>query len=517
MSAAPSLAGRAAAAVLLMVGFYGLALTIVGVLVAIPVAEVVYARRLEPRIAFFCLVGAFAVLRGIIPRRDRFEPPGPELTRDQHPRLFAMVEEVARATQQPMPAQVYLVPEVTAWVAQRGGVMGFGSHRVMGLGLPLLAALSVDELRAVIAHEFGHYHGGDVALGPWIYKTRAAIARTLESLARYFSPLIKPFTWYGLGFLRITHAISRRQEFAADALAARVVGAAPLATGLRTIHGIAGAFAPYWFREVVPVLQHGFRPPIAAGFTQFLAAQSVAPTISAAIAEGMSPGKVDPYDTHPPLRDRVAALGALNAAAIPEASDEGPRAITLLEGVDELEARLVASVSEDKAAEPVAAISWAEAGPRVWPAIWRDRLDAEGARLAGITPAHIPGLLADLPEAAARLRYAPNRLAAEDGQWNRNVLSLLWSALGVALVDRGWTVSAPPGGSTVFSRDGESITPLVDLTALANGEMQAAEWEAMWRKLGLLDLDLGTLRAGAVSTLRAAAQGLTARAQARSD
>jgi hypothetical protein len=39
-SSAPSLAGRATAAVLLMVGFYALALAIVGTLVAIPVAEI---------------------------------------------------------------------------------------------------------------------------------------------------------------------------------------------------------------------------------------------------------------------------------------------------------------------------------------------------------------------------------------------------------------------------------------------------------------------------------------------
>jgi heat shock protein HtpX len=151
MSSAPSLVGRAAAAVLLMVGFYAFALTIVGTLVAILVLEVVYAERLEPHIAFFSLVGALAVLRGIIPRRDRFQPPGPELTREQHPQLFAIIEGVTRATQQAMPVSVYLIPEVNAWVAQRGGVMGFGSHRVMGLGLPLLQALSVDELRAVIA------------------------------------------------------------------------------------------------------------------------------------------------------------------------------------------------------------------------------------------------------------------------------------------------------------------------------------------------------------------------------
>jgi heat shock protein HtpX len=42
----------------------------------------------------------------------------------RHPQLFAEIDGVARATGQAMPADVYLVPDVNAWVAQRGGMMG---------------------------------------------------------------------------------------------------------------------------------------------------------------------------------------------------------------------------------------------------------------------------------------------------------------------------------------------------------------------------------------------------------
>src|SRR6185437_11012238 len=97
---------------------------------------------------------------------------------------------------------VFLMPDVNAWVAQRGGVMGFGSHRVMALGMPLMALLTVPEFRAVIAHEFGHYHGGDTRLGPWIYKTRSAIGRTLRELGRRNSWLVAIFRCYGDMFLK---------------------------------------------------------------------------------------------------------------------------------------------------------------------------------------------------------------------------------------------------------------------------------------------------------------------------
>src|SRR5262249_22697633 len=154
--AAPSLAARAALAVLLMIGFYALALGVIGALVWVPYAEVHYTNRIQARLTLFCLIGAFLIAKAIVPRRDRFQPPGPRLLPPPHPRLFAVLEGIARAAGQEMPAEVYLVGDVNAWVSQRGGVMGVGSRRVMGLGLPLLQAVRVSELRAIVAHEFGH-------------------------------------------------------------------------------------------------------------------------------------------------------------------------------------------------------------------------------------------------------------------------------------------------------------------------------------------------------------------------
>src|SRR3954467_3325548 len=196
-----------------------------------------------------------------------------------------------------MPAEVAVVREMNAFVTQRGGVMGFGSRRVMGLGLALLQALDVSQLEAVLAHEFGHYHGGDVKLGPWIYKTRGAIVRTVMALAARGSHLLhKPFEWYGKVFLRVTQAISRQQELAADALAARVVGAEPLAAGLKLVHGGALGFELYWHEDVVPALEAGFQPPLLAGFARFLQAPRAREVMERSVAAAMAEAKGDPYD-----------------------------------------------------------------------------------------------------------------------------------------------------------------------------------------------------------------------------
>ena len=484
-SGSPSLFGRAIAAILLMIGFYALALIVIGALLAVPLAEFRFLDRIEFRLSAFCVIGALAILRGILPRRDRFEAPGPVLTPAEQPRLFATLEEVARATEQPMPKEVYLVPVVNAFVTKRGGVMGFGSRRVMGLGLPLLQRLSVDETRAVIAHEFGHYHGGDTALGPWIYKTRAAIGRTLEELSRHSSVLMKPFSWYGLGFLRITHAISRKQEYAADALAARTVGAAPLATGLATIHGVAAAFVPYWMTEVAPVLEHGFRPPIGAGFSQFLERPEIASQVSAAIAHDLETGTSDPYDTHPPLRDRLAALGNPTSVA-----DDGQRAITLLENEDAVEAKLLAFLRR-KTGAPLQAIEWKEVSNRVWATIWRNKARVGADRLRGLTPAKLPGLASDLAGAAVQFGFSPDRSTADARGGSHNALELLCCAVAILLLDRGWSVSALPGETPTFACEGRVVTPFADLAHIAEGKLTAGEWERSWADIGLLHEDLG--------------------------
>src|SRR4030095_10177304 len=106
---------------------------------------------------------------------------------------------------------------------------------IMILGLPLIAVLNVSELRGVIAHEFGHYAGGETKLAPLIYRTRDAIGRTVFGLSNSqgFQKLLSfPFLWYRLLYLRATQAVSRRQELDADRMAARVAGGTSMESGL---------------------------------------------------------------------------------------------------------------------------------------------------------------------------------------------------------------------------------------------------------------------------------------------
>lgn len=428
-----SIALRAALAVALLVGFYVLALGIAGGLLYLPYAEWVYAHRIHPKLLFIGVAGAGAIMWGILPRSEAFTPPGPELAPKQHPRLFSVVNELATATGQEPPREVYLVPDVNAFVASRGGVMGFGGHRIMGLGLPLLQVLTIPELRAVLAHEFGHYHGGDVGIGPLIYQTRSAIGRTIGSLGDD-SFLRYPFLWYGKTFLRVSHAVSRHQERTADALAAKVVGAAPLARALEKVAGAAGAFGPY-FGELVTALQGGCRPPIAQGFAMFVSAPDIVDAVAKLVDERRTE-PADPFDTHPPLGERLTLLGN------PTGSDPDTRlAITLLDDLPAVEAALARSLAPE--GRPLRAVGWEEVGMVVNVERWRLLAKEHPAAFASITWDNAPGMVRSPAQLLSKLNLPGLPDDPDARQGAANFVVMAWA--GLQLVDAGWTVQNLPG------------------------------------------------------------------------
>lgn len=481
-----SIALRAVLAVVLMIGFYLLAIGIAAGLLYIPYAEWVYAGRLHIKIALVCVLAALAILSALLPRFDRFDPPGPRLKPEDHPDLFNELEGVAKAMNQSMPAEVYLAPDVNAWVAQRGGLMGFGSRRVMGLGLPLMRILTRSQFRAVLAHEFGHYHSGDTKLGPWIYKTRGMIGRTLESLGEG-SVVQWPFLWYGKLFLRITHAVSRRQEFVADELAARAIGSQALIGGLRTVHGAGPAFGAYWMQECAPVLEAGYRPPLAQGFQRFVESGDIAKAINKNLEEEIRTGKADPYDTHPPLRQRIAAVEHLPPGD--HGNTDAP-AITLLKDLPATEQRLVESLTKSIHAYKLKPIEWENVCTEVYLPQWKTLIAANHEALEGLTPEALPQVAADLDTFSRRVRGAGGERPSP-GEGKGLAEAVVGAALSVLLAGRGAKVIGLPGEAVAVKIWDRTIEPFSTLRSLAEGKLGESEWRRLCIELGINGTSLG--------------------------
>jgi heat shock protein HtpX len=479
---------RALLALMLMIGFYALSLAVVVALLWIAWFVVADGHYGAFKLAIGALGAAAIVLTAILPRRDRFEVPGPRLTAAEHPQLFQLIREVSEATGEAAPSEVYLVNDANAAVAQRGGVMGLGSRRVMLLGLPLLQTFTVSQLRAVLAHELGHFHGGDTMLGPWIYVTSAAIGRAIHKLSATSSPLRKPFEWYGVLFLRVTQAIRRRQELAADQLAARVAGATPLVEALERSRTASMAFGIYWRREVVPVLDAGYQPPIAAGFQHFIAAKGEAVS---ALADGtLAEDRSDPYDSHPSLSERSRAVeGMPGAVGIPDERS----ALDLLGVIAASERSMLAAAIGIEVVEALKPVAWEAVGEVVHRKRLLERCARYGADLAGrcadvpATPEALTALgrsVLSLEMPSEALDRVPGVVLIEIGK------GLVGAAVAAVLIRLGWEVISLPGEAIALVRGAQRFPLFAEYEELIDGTRTRSAWIERCAEVGIGDAPL---------------------------
>lgn len=510
-SRATSMTARAVFAVGLLVLFYVLALAAVyglgraGIYLVASLFKMNQASRVTGVLAAGCLLAAGVVLWSILPRPDRFRAPGPRLDEADHPALFAEIRRLGEAAGQSLPQHVYLLPEVNAFVAERGGFMGLGAKRVMGIGLPLFELLTISQLRSVIAHEFGHFHSGDTRLSPWIHKTRAAVGRTINNLGQatvgqsleiakgglsvglavggvsaILMGVQKPFLLFGKAFMRVTQALSRRQEYTADAVAARIAGPEALAGGLEATAVGAQAFQAF-VRELVPWWQAGLRPPLLEGFRRFLLQPDISAQLEGCLAAALKETKQDPYDSHPVLPERLAALRAL-----PSTTEVDTRpAASLLGSLEAAEAALLQGLLPGEALAPVA---WSQAVNRLLLPHWQDSARSAARAFGRVVLLDVPREQTALR--SALLREAPHATLPDDSvlDWAATCLA---GAIAEQLVARGFLGEMEFGQSVrLVSEAGVVVEPFAEVRAWLSGKTEHAEWQARCESLGLAHVRL---------------------------
>lgn len=199
-----------------------------------------------------------------------------------------------------------------------------------------------------------------------------------------------------------------------------------------------------------------------------------------------------PYDTHPPLRDRLAALGDDGA----DAPEEGaPRAITLLDDVATLEVSAVAHITGAPlpVVRKLAPFAWDALGTQLVLPRWRAKVQEHAAVLAGTTPEQLAAKATRLEEVGQRFGRRDKVKALSPTGARRAALVAYGAALGSALAHAGWTVQAEPGGRPRLVRDGESLDPAELLEQLEAGALTAKTWSMTCAKAGIAGADLGAL------------------------
>src|SRR5256714_371095 len=214
------------------------------------------------------------------------------VTREQVPRLYAVMERLAAKASLPVP-KLYVIPEAApnAFATGRNP-----SHASVAVTEGLLQLMNDDELEGVIAHELSHVRNYDILI--------TSIAATLAGAITFMARM---GFWFGYGgrdddregggmsailmmilgplaaFL-LQLGISRQREYSADATGARMVG------------------QPYGLISALQKL---------GAYNKRIPTTALSPTTSAlCIVKPMFGGQTLSalFSTHPPLDDRIAAL-----------------------------------------------------------------------------------------------------------------------------------------------------------------------------------------------------------------
>ena len=181
-----------------------------------------------------------------------------EITKEQEPQLFELIQEIVDTVKTDFPKKVYLSSDVNASVFYDSNFwsMFLPIKKNLQIGIGLVNSVSDIELKAILAHEFGHFSQRSMKVGSYVYNVNQIIFNMLyendsyNSLVQswgnvngYFSffvnlavKMVQGIQWvlkqvYGVINLNYM-GMSREMEFHADEVAAHVAGSLPLITSL---------------------------------------------------------------------------------------------------------------------------------------------------------------------------------------------------------------------------------------------------------------------------------------------
>lgn len=184
-----------------------------------------------------------------------------ELRPAEQPELFAFLHRLADEAGAPRPHKVYLSAQVNAGVFYDLSLLNLllPSRKNLDIGLGLVNVLNLGELKAVLAHEFGHFAQRTMAVGRWVYIAQQIAAHivgkrdALDKLLATLSRIDLRVAWIGWGLSLIVwsirslveiafrgvvlaqRALSREMEYQADLVAASLTGSDALVHALHKL------------------------------------------------------------------------------------------------------------------------------------------------------------------------------------------------------------------------------------------------------------------------------------------
>ena len=175
-----------------------------------------------------------------------------EITQNNEPQLFKLLNEIVTKVGTKFPKKVYLSSDVSASVFYDNSFwsMFFPVRKNLQIGLGLINSVTTLELKSILSHEFGHFSQKSMKLGSYVYNMNQILYNMLfdnesfEKLVQSWGEMnfniaikiINSIQWVSRKLYLVMNKaylkLSREMEFHADEIAANVTGYQPLKSSL---------------------------------------------------------------------------------------------------------------------------------------------------------------------------------------------------------------------------------------------------------------------------------------------
>ncbi|MBK8391011.1 MAG: M48 family metalloprotease [Saprospiraceae bacterium] len=309
-----------------------------------------------------------------------------EINRKDEPKLFELIDDVVQEVATDFPKKVYLSNNVNAAVFYDSSFwsMFLPIKKNLLIGVGLVNTVTVEEFKAILAHEFGHFSQRTMKVGSYVYNMNQVIYNLLydndsyhaliqkfaniHSLIYYFVilaiKLVDGIKWIlkkMYDFMNINYmALSREMEFHADEIAAHITGYEPLKNALLRLN-----LSEHAFNSVINFYEEKYESGTVSenlykeqSFVMALMAKDAnipifnnLPNITLELINRYNKSKLviaNQWASHPSIDDRIERLEKTNLLG--ERSDE-QIANVLFSNIDQTQKQITKKIFEKHTSE----------------------------------------------------------------------------------------------------------------------------------------------------------------------
>ncbi len=296
-----------------------------------------------------------------------------EIKEADAPLLYQSINEIVRQVETDFPKKIYISHEVNASVFYDSTFLSmiFPIRKNLQIGMALVNSVSKNELKAILAHEFGHFSQRTMKVGSYVYTVNQIIYNMLydnESYGRlinWFAGISNYFSFFVSFGIKIIEGIqwilrklynvvnlqhlklSREMEFHADAIAVNIMGTKPFTTSMMRLD-LANNSYDNTIRYYEGKIDQNIKPVNIYPQHRFVM-NTQAEDANMQFVDGLPNATTDDlyrynksklviknqWASHPSTEDRI---NAVMAGQYPLGEDDGQPATTLFSNIENLQA-----------------------------------------------------------------------------------------------------------------------------------------------------------------------------------